>query len=398
MTTGLTRHLNILDYSLSSLWRRKMKNISVLLVFAGVIFLVASFQMVTHALTETAERALRSTPEITIQKMSAGRQVNIPVDYAEQLTTIFGIRDIVPRVWGYYFDEVNGANYTVMGIDTRRMDLGDKLHLTLEEGSVPDPDAGGGVLVGRSLKKTVEEKGGRLLSLFRPDLSQASFEVSGVFKPETDILTNDLIVMNVGDARDLFGLPQDMATDLCVYVTNPSEVATIAKKIADALPDTRVLTRAQISKTYQVVFGWRSGFGSVCLLAALTAFVILAWDKASGLSPEEKREISILKILGWETTDIIAVRFWEGFLMSGLAFVIGCTLAYIHVAFFAASLFRPVLIGWSVIHPSFSLVPSFMVTNFLLIFCFSVLPYLAATVIPAWRSASVPADSALSGM
>jgi hypothetical protein len=98
-----------------------MKNTSVLVVFAGVIFLVASFQLVTQALTETAALALRSAPEITIQRMSAGRQVEIPVDYSANLQGIFGIRDIVPRIWGYYFDEVNGANYTVMGIDSQRM-------------------------------------------------------------------------------------------------------------------------------------------------------------------------------------------------------------------------------------------------------------------------------------
>lgn len=398
MIGGLTKHLNILDYSLATLWRRRMKNISVLVVFSGVIFLVASFQMVTQALTETAALALRSAPEITIQKMSAGRQVAVPVEYTEKLSVIFGIKDIVPRIWGYYFDEVQGANYTVMGIDARRMPLGDRLHLALQEGTMPDSGTGGQAVVGRSVKKILEQKGGRLLSLFRPDLSLASFEVTGVFKPEIDILTDDLVVMSIDDARDLFSIPVSMATDLCVYVTNQSEVTTIAKKIAALLPDTRVLTRSQISKTYQVVFGWRSGFASVCLLTALCAFVILAWDKASGLSPEEKREISILKILGWETSDILAVRFWEGFLVSGLSFVIGCTLAYIHVAFFEATLFRPVLVGWSVIHPSLHLVPSFNVSDFLLIFCFSVLPYLAATVIPAWRSASVPADSALSGM
>ena len=192
--------------------------------------------------------------------------------------------------------------------------------------------------------------------------------------------------------------PPDQVTDLCVSVANADEVATIARKIAATLPDTRVLTRSQISKTYRVVFGWRSGFASVCLLTALTAFVIFAWDKASGLSPEERREIGILKILGWETADILAIRFWEGLLVAGLAFVLGCTAAYIHVAFYDASLFRPVLVGWSVIRPSLRLAPSPELANFLLIFCSSVLPYLAATVIPAWRSASVPADSALSGM
>jgi len=398
MPGGFTKHINILDFTLASLWRRRLKNLSVLAVFAGVIFLVASFQMVTQALTETASQVLRSAPEITLQRMSAGRQVDVPEEYAQKLSKVFGIRDVVPRIWGYYFDEVNGANYTVLGIEPDRMPLGEKLHISLAEGSMFNSETRGNVVLGRSVHSLLQEKGSSLLSMFRPDLSQASFRVSGIFNSDTDILTNDLIVMHIEDARDLFQIAPGTATDLCIYVVNQAEVNNIAKKIAKTLPDTRVLTRSQISKTYQVVFGWRSGFASVCLLTALTAFVIFAWDKASGLSPEERREISILKILGWETADILAVRFWEGFLVSGLAFIIGCTLAYVHVVFFEAAMFRPVLVGWSVIYPSFQLAPKILVENFLLIFCLSVLPYLAATVIPAWRSASVPADSALSGM
>ena len=161
------------------------------------------------------------------------------------------------------------------------------------------------------------------------------------------------------------------------------------------LPDTRVLTKSQIQKTYQVVFSWRSGFASICLLTALIAFAILAWDKASGLSPDERREIGILKILGWETADILAVRFWESTLVSTFAFIIGCTAAYIHVAFFDASLLKPVMIGWSVIHPSFKLLPSVTLADLMLIFSFSVMPYLGATVIPAWRCSTVPPDSAI---
>ena len=395
--SNLEKQLNILDYALSSLWRHRLKSLSVLLVFAAVIFLLASFQMVTQALSDKAKQVLTHTPEITLQKMTAGRQEGIPLAYRDKLTGIFGIRRVVPRIWGYYFDEVRLANYTVMGMAVDEMVEGNRLDAALAKGAMPGPDEQGRVVVGHSITKALDLAGRTTFSLFRPDLSLKPFAISGEFSRDTDILTNDLIVMNLADARDLFSIPAGLVTDLCVYVANPKEIDTIAKKISETLPSVRVLTRPQIQKTYQVVFGWRSGFGSICLLSALAAFVILAWDKASGLSPEERREIAILKVLGWETSDILAVRFWESVIVSGLACLVGMTAAYIHVVYCAAALFRPVLMGWSVLRPDLHLLPRMAVGDILLIFAFTVIPYLAATVIPAWRSATVPADSALGG-
>ena len=394
---NLEKQLNILDYALSSLWRRRLKSLSVLLVFAAVIFLLASFQMVTQSLSDKARQVLTHTPEITLQKMSAGRQEAIPLAYRDKLAGIFGIRRVVPRIWGYYFDEVRLANYTVMGMDVAEMPEGNRFATALAKGTMPGPNEQGRVVVGYSITKALDLNERNTFSLFRPDLSLKAFAISGEFSRDTDILTNDLIVMNLADARDLFGIPAEKVTDLCVYVANPKEIETIAGKISEALPSVRVLTRPQIQKTYQVVFGWRSGFGSICLLSALAAFVILAWDKASGLSPEERREIAILKVLGWETSDILAVRFWESVIVSGLACILGMTAAYIHVVYFAASLFRPVLMGWSVLRPELHLLPRMAAGDILLILAFTVIPYLAATVIPAWRSATVPADSALGG-
>jgi lipoprotein-releasing system permease protein len=393
----LAKQSNILEYALSSLWRRRGRNLGVLLVFAAVIFLLASFQMLTAALTERARQVLAHSPEITVQKMTAGRQEGIPLAYAEELSALFGVRRIVPRIWGYYFDEVHLANYTVMGLDTGQMPAGHGLEGALARGALPGPEAEGRVVVGRSVQRVLDLGNRPLFSLFRPDLSLKTFAVSGEFAASSDLLTHDLMVMGLEDARDLFAIPAPLVTDLCVYVGNAREIETIAGKIARILPDTRVLTRPQIQRTYEAVFGWRSGFGSICLLTALAAFAILAWDKASGLSPEERREIAILKVLGWETADILSLRFWEAVLVSGLAFLLGLAAAYIHVAFFAAALFRPVLMGWSVLVPDLFLAPQLVAGELFLILAFTVLPYLAATIVPTWRTATVRADSVLGG-
>lgn len=393
MNPALEKQLNLLDYALASLRRRKLKNLGIMVVFAAVIFLVASFQFLTASLTATAQDLLAEAPEIVVQKLSAGRQEALPLSYLAKLEGLYGIRSVAPRIWGYYFSETSGANFTVLAVDPALMPKGDRLFQALD-GQLPQVGQGQ-VVLGSGVAADLNLNGRRSFSLFRPDLTLKPMTVVGTFKADTDLLTSDLIFTTPDEARDLFAIGADHCTDLCVYVANPREIGTIAKKISALLPGTRIVTRPQISQTYRVVFGWRSGFASICLLTALAAFIILAWDKASGLSAEEKREIAILKVLGWQTGDVLLLRCWESLAVAGLAWLLGCTAAYLHVFWLGGDLFKPVLLGWSVIHPQLKLLPTVAASDLLLIFTMSVVPYLAATVIPAWRAAIIPPDAAI---
>jgi len=392
---SLGRLLNILDYALYSLKRKLFKNASVFTIFTLVVFLFGSFQLVSKALTEAAEKILVTAPDITVQQMSAGRQISIAVSAQNELAEIFGINKIDERIWGYYFDEDNGANYTVIGVQTPYADSPETALFGLAEGRLPAAGEQGKVVISENIRRHLQLGNRKHFSLFKPDLSQASFETVGQFDRTGDILTADLILMNLTDARDLFAISKGFVTDLLVHVANPNEIETVAVKISEKLPGSRVITKNQILKTYKVVFNWRSGLGTICLLTALAAFVILAWDKASGLSQEEIKEVGILKILGWQTSDIIFLRFCESLSVAFLAFLAGYLLAWVHVVFFDAALFRPVFLGWSVVRPVFSLVPPFAIDDVLLVFSISVIPYLCATAVPAWRAASVRADSVI---
>lgn len=386
------RQRNILDYALGSLWRNRLKNVGLFVVFMLVIFILASFRLVTSSLDNAAQQLLVVVPDITVQKMTAGRQDILAHQDMVEIGGIFGIRDIRPRVWGYYFDELSGANFTVIGETFHGRQELPGLPIDYQENNVPETMASPAV-VGQAIvaSKNLGER--QSFSLFRPDLSLKSFYTAGLFKETTSLVTADLIVTSLEDAADLFGMEVDELTDLVVSVYNPVEIDTIAKKITETIAGSRVITKKQIQKTYRAVFGWRSGFGLICFFGSVCAFIILAWEKASGLSEEQKREVGILKAVGWQTEDVMSLRFWESAVVSTLAFTLGYSLAWGHVLWFEGLLFKPVLLGWSVLKPSIALVPVFHSADLMLIFSVSILPYLAATVIPAWHSALVRPDS-----
>lgn len=392
MVNQLGKQLNLLDYAISSLFRNKLKNGGIFVVFAGVIFLFASLQLMTRGLTEASHIVLKGVPDITVQQMSAGRQISLDTSAMERLQSIYGITSITPRVWGYYFDEANGANYTVVGLKSYGGGAGGNT-LSLREGRMPVNRRE--VVMSEQVRDSMVLGDRRSFSLFTPDLSLISFTSCGTFSEKGALSTADMMLMSISDARDLFGMNSSAVTDLLINVGNARETDTIAARISEKLPGSRVITRKQIMKTYDVVFSWRSGFGALCLLTSLAAFVILAYDRASGLTKEDLREVGILKILGWQATDVMAVRFWESGIISVLALVCGYFLAWIHIVWWHGWLFKPLLLGWSVLRPEFAIVPPFLMQDLLLLFSISVLPYLCATVVPAWRSAVVRPDSVI---
>jgi ABC-type lipoprotein release transport system permease subunit len=219
--------------------------------------------------------------------------------------------------------------------------------------------------------------------------------VQGVFPAASELVTADLVLVSATDFRRLFAFPDGQATDLVVRVRNARERATVAAKISRLHQDSRPVLRDDILRTYEAVFDWRGGVIVLVLAGALLAFVILAWDKATGLSAEERREIGILKAIGWETSDVLLMKFWEGAAVSLCAFFLGVFLAYLHVFFTSSLLFEPFLKGWSVLYPRFRLTPQVQLGQLAVLFVLTVVPYTVATIVPSWRSATIDPDTVM---
>lgn len=376
MRAWIEKQRYMVDFTLSALLRRKGKNVSLLTVYTTVVFVLGSVMFFTEGMRREAHLILHGSPEIIVQKMAAGRHDLIPTAYMEEIRRIKGVQSVKERLWGYYYDPVVGANYTLLVPDD--FTLGD-----------------GNIAIGKGISRKRLAYEGDILSFRGYSGEPLTFQIGEVFSSESELVSADLVTVSAVDFREMFAMPREVATDLVVRVRNPKELATIATKIVQLLPDTRPILRDEILRTYDAVFSWRSSLMLVILLGAVFSFIILAWDKATGMSAEEKREVGILKAVGWETSDVILMRFWEGVVVSASAFVLGVLLAYGHVFFASAMIFEPVLKGWSVLYPEFKISPFIAFNQVAALFFLTVIPFTVATIVPSWRTATIDPDSVM---
>ena len=376
MRKWIERQKNIFDFTLSSLVRRKKKNAALILVYTLMVFFLASVLFFTHALREEASLILKEAPEMIVQRLTAGRHELIPVAYADTIRAINGVISVTERLWGYYYDPTADANYTLMAVE--------------------DPDlVSGSIAIGEGISRIRGVNEGDRMDFLTYQGKLLELKIKKTFSAESGLISSDLILISAPDFRSLFGTPADYAVDLNVRIRNPKELSTIARKVAYYLPDTRQILKQEILRTYDALFNWRGGIMLAVFSGAMLAFFIFAWDKASGLSEEERKEIGILKGIGWEIADIVRMKSFEGLSVSITSFLTGLLCAYIHVFFSSSILFEPVLKGWAVLYPKFKLTPFIDLTEIASLFFFTVAPYTVATIIPSWRAATADPDSVM---
>ena len=364
----IQRQKYYLDFTLSSLLRRKGKHLSLLLVYALIIFLLGSVLLFAGAIRKTAAEVLIDGPEMTIQRIIAGRHDFISLRCIDSIQDIRGVRSVRPRLWGYHFHPASGANYTLM--------------------VAPDFEYGPDqVIVGAGVARSWSGIAQDRLYLVGFDGRAHLLKIADILDAGVDMVAADLILMAESTFREITGVPEGYATDLAVEVRNPRECTTIAEKVVRLFPETRPILKAEILRTYAAVFDWRSGYVVVLLAGSAFAFFIFAWDRAVGLSASERREIGVLRAVGWDVTDILILKWWEGGVISLTAFFLGMIGAYLHVFWASAPLFGHALKGWAVLYPEFRLCAYPEPYSIGALFFLSVVPYGFVTLIPAWKAA-----------
>jgi ABC-type lipoprotein release transport system permease subunit len=351
--------------------------------------LLTSIFLITDSIKYELKLSVDSLPEITIQNIKAGRHNLIDEKVVDELINIRGVEDAISRVWGYYSFNKANVVFSVIGLDEFENRYKDNLKkLNIDKDST--------MIVGKGVKEILQKnfyKG--YFNFIKPDGELKKVTISGIFNEATKLESNDIIVMSKSSAREIFDIPKSKATDIVLKITNPQEVETIASKIKLRYPSFKVITKNDLKISYQNIFNYKSGLFLAIFIVALFTFFMIIYDRSSIVDDEQKREIGVLKAIGWKVDDIIKEKFYEGFTISILSYLIGVALAFGFVFLLQAPLLKNIFIGYSDLRVAFELPFILDITTLFLMFLLSVPIYIAATIVPSWRVAILQADEAI---
>jgi len=387
-------NLYLIEFAINALLRAKSKNIFILIVFTLLTSLLTAIFLITGSIKHELQSTVDALPQITVQKIKAGRHYDIDTSVADEILTISGVSEALPRVWGYYYFSNAGVNFSVVGIEQYETQYKERFSKLVEKFDFEE--LGSSMVVGQGVKKVMESNYySDYFNFIKPDGSLKKIAITGVFDGDTELESNDMILMSTQMVREIFDIREGMATDIVVKVPNPKEVATVASKIRLIYPDTRVITSTDLQISYQNIFDYKSGLFLAFFIVSLFTFFMIIYDKASGMSSEEKREIGILKAIGWRVDDILKEKFYEAFIISFLAYLLGVLMAFGFVYLLQAPLLREIFVGYSQLKTEFELPFVFEVQTLFLVFFLSVPIYIGATIIPSWRASTLEVDDVL---
>jgi ABC-type lipoprotein release transport system permease subunit len=389
-------NLYLVEFAINSLLRQKWKNIFIVVIFTLLIAILSSIFQIASSIRYELNLSLNSLPDIFVQKIKAGKLYDIKTDRVDKILEIKGVQSAKSRVWGYYYFENAGVNFSVVGIDQYQNQYKKTLQKLVSNIDFDKLEKNSSMVVGVGVKRILEQNYyTNYFNFIRPDGTIKKVYIAGVFDSNISLEANDMMVMSQETFRDIFQMKNSFATDIVIEVPNKNEIPTVATKIKLLYPDTRVLTKEDLKISYQNIFDYKQGLFLALFIISIFTFFIIVYDKLSGLNSQEKREIGILRAVGWSMEDILKERFYEASIISILSFILGYIISLYYVYILKAPLLRGVFEGYSKLRTDFNLMFHFDSEIAIMLFLLTVPIYIGANIIPAWIASSIDIDEVI---
>jgi hypothetical protein len=330
--------------------------------------------------------------DITMTQIKAGRESFVDEKELDDILEIVGVSSAYTYIKApYTFKE--GVVFDVLGVDVFENNSDAFVNELLQKYSVEE----GSMLVSDAVLKALHQAYYKdSFNFIQANGKLKEMRIAASFLSKDVPKHRWLVLLSKEDARKIFNLGPTEATDIAVNVANKNEVLPIAQKLQRRYPNSKIVTKEEQILAYEHLFNFKSAIFVTLFSVALLTFFIIVYDRLSGVSSEEKREIGILKAIGWQIEDVLNAKFYEAFFIAVFAYVFGVALAYIYVFYFKAPLLANIFLSDVLLQAeAFRLTPHIDLFYLFLVFLLVVPFYFAAVIIPSWRVATMDADEVM---
>ena len=365
------------------LHKQKTKYISIFILATLTIFLLSTVIFIKSSLQNEILKTLESHNDFIIQREFGGRIFDIENQLEDRLRNIYGVKNITKRVYGRYKFLSEDVYFTIIGVDFSNLNKELK-NLGLQ--NISNDEMIVGFEVDNLLKKY---KYTNYYDFFLPNKEIKKVKIAKVLEKESNIISSDIIILDINLARDILGINRDFSTNIAFDVPNELERANIKQKLQRLDLDLNIIQKEDILKKYETIFNYKGGVFLILYLVVLFAFIMILYQRYSQVSINERKQIAIFKAIGYSVRDIIKIKMSENFVVAFVSYLFGVLLAYFFVFILNAPILKNIFIDFSNIKNDFILYPYIEFSTFVTLFLFFMVLFLSSVLIPVWKISAI---------
>ena len=378
------------------LFKQKSKHLGIMSISVVMIALVSAVLFISTSLQQTLLDTLDEQADFTVMRTEAGRAVSTPLAWVDKIIEIEGVSQVAPRIHGRYFYAPGEESFLVVGIDFFD-EQGSKALQSLLKGidlkQFFDEES---MIVGEGVKAFLQQH--YYSDSFSFKTPQGLFKKVKIYEvlPESlNLLTNDMIIMPIGLAREIFGLKKDEVTDITFNVPNDAEWDNVIGKLHLVDYEIRVVEKREVRKAYENLYNYKGGIFLILYIISLLTLMLILYQRYAMVYAHERKEIGILRAVGWSIKDILKLKFYETLILVMSSFIIGAVAAYGYVFLLGAPVLIEIFLGGANLENHVQLIPEIAFGTLGSLFLLYAVPFFAAVLIPSWRVAVIPPKEAM---
>lgn len=384
-----------LNFLLLQIVTNKSKHIAIFIISTLILFIMASVMFLSSSIQKHIYTTLDAQSDFVVQKINAGKIVNTPNSWINDFSEISAVKNVQQRVFGQYYYEAENIYFTIVGIDLFEESTNKNIKKLLELLDISDFLDKDSMIIGNGIKQIFDKY--RYKNSFDFILNNRDLKQVSIYKDlpiSSNLVANDLIIMDISLAKEILNIPQDESTDIVLNVPNELERDTVKNDLIFKHLDIRVIKKSDIKKLYENIFNYKGGIFLILYIIVIITFILILYQRYSMITSVDKKEIGILRAVGWSITDVIKLKISETFLIAFISFLLGVILAYIFVFFFNAPILNNIFLGFQNLNNTIVFDPHINISTLFMLFLFFVIPYISAVLIPVWKISTIePSES-----